>query len=273
MKNFFKKNLIFLIYLTYFCHIETFSGCSSCKNDNNNNNKQTDETIEQKIERLKNEHINILNNYSSTAKNTYEKISNKDFTQLINLCKTKWDESLKDENQFNKMCKYLESDHDEKKMTKRIIYTSIHKAYKKGIIKVYIVDKNKKKTHLKKKTIKDITELHEFVMAYTGDANKIKDNTSDVNEIKDNTLFFKSITDKLEFFIFNKQAYSKKLAWKEQIKPIDGSGLYYVVCNANSETISGTRINQDYKANANFTKDNANDVYILEISFTEENIE
>ena len=86
MKNFFKKNLIFLIYLTYFCHIETFSSCSSCKNDNNNN-KQTDETIEQKIERLKNEHINILNNYSSTAKNTYEEIFNKDFTQMIESCK------------------------------------------------------------------------------------------------------------------------------------------------------------------------------------------
>ena len=260
MKNFFKKNLIFLIYLTYFCHIETFSSCSSCKNDNNNN-KQTDETIEQEIERLKNEHINILNNYSSTAKNTYEEIFNKDFTQMIESCKKKWDGSLRNENQFNAMCKYLESDHDEKKMTKRIIYTSIHKAYKKGIIKVHIVDKNKKKTLLENKTINDISELHEF---------------SHSCEYKDivinNCLCFLDKTNNIEFFIFNSLAYNKIIYGKNVIKNINGYNLYYVVYNIN-EKYSDKKINKGYKCNVNLIKNSKNDVYNLEISFTEENIE
>ena len=264
MKNFFKKNLIFLIYLTYFCHIETFSSCSSCKNDNNNN-KQTDETIEQKIERLKNEHINILNNYSSTAKNTYEKISNKDFTQLINLCKTKLDGSLKNENQFNAMCKYLEFDRgDEKKRIKRIIYDNLHVAYQKYIIEVHITHKNGIKNPLKYIVNYDINDLHEFVMTYTGDA----------KEITENTLLFTNTTDSLDFFIFNKHAYSKNLYGKDIIKPIDGSfdNLYYVVYDKKT-SVYGEKIKQNYKANANFTKDNVNDVYILKISFSEENIE
>lgn len=264
MKNFFKKNLIFLIYLTYFCHIETFSGCSSCKNDNNNN-KQTDETIEQKIERLKNEHINILNNYSSTAKNTYEKISNKDFTQMIESCKEKWDESLKNEKQFNAMCNYLEFDRgDEKKRIKRIIYKNLHRAYKKGIIKVHITNKNGTEDTLKYTSIKDIKKLHEFVKTYSGDT----------KEFTKNTLLFTNTTDSLDFFIFNKHAYSKNLFWKDIIKPIDGSfdNLYYVVYDKKT-SVYEEKIKQNYKANANFTKDKNNDVYILEISFTEENIE
>ena len=262
MKNFFKKNLIFLIYLTYFCHIETFSGCSSCKNDNNN--KQTDETIEQKIERLKNEHINIYNNYSSTAKNTYNQLTGEDFTQMIDSCKKKWDESLKDEHLFNTMYSYLEFYRDEKKMIKKLIYDNLHVAYQKYIIEVHITHKNGIKNPLKYIVNYDINDLHEFVMTYTGDA----------KEITENTLLFTNTTDSLDFFIFNKHAYSKNLYGKDIIKPIDGSfdKLYYVVYDKKT-SVYGKKIKQNYKANANFTKDNVNDVYILEILFTEENIE